>query len=455
MNIKARLTLLFTLLVASIIMIFSVAIYYFYDQYREQQFLSYLTERATTITRLLEDVNGITQAEIQRIENGNSSILLGEEVTIYDSRDSVVYDSGKDQFPISPQTLAEVRQGREKKFRQGDREVVMIRHTHDDNQPAWVVVAYATDQIGFDKLKRLRDILAIGWLVSLGLVSAAGWVFARDALRPVSDIIEQVNNISAGNLHDRLRVGRENDELAQLSATFNEMLSRLELAFTAQRSFVSHASHELRTPLAVMMGEVEVTLMKERSSAAYQEALAGVLEEVKNLNELVNGLLELARTDAGSTTTFRKIRVDELLWQAQSHVMHKNPGYRVEINFGQEPDDEKQLQLLGDETLIRTVFINLLDNACKYSRNHQAEVLIDVQNQELVLHFIDQGVGIAPEHIPFLFDTFYRIPATQDQKGYGIGLALVKRILSMHGGKISVVSKPGVGSDFTVFLPAI
>jgi signal transduction histidine kinase len=286
-------------------------------------------------------------------------------------------------------------------------------------------------------------------------VSAAGWIFAKDALRPVSEIIEQVNNISAGNLHDRLRVGRENDELAQLSATFNQMLSRLDLAFTAQRSFVSHASHELRTPLAVMMGEVEVTLMKERTSAAYQEALTGVLDEVKNLNELVNGLLELARTDAGSTTTFRKIRVDEILWQAQSHIIQKNPGYQVEVNFDHEPEDEEQLLLMGDDTLIRTVFINLMENACKYSQNHQVEVLIEANDQELVIHFQDHGVGIAPEHIPFLFDTFYRISSTQDQKGYGIGLALAKRIVSMHKGSIQISSEPDIGSDFTVKLPVI
>ncbi|MPR34073.1 sensor histidine kinase [Salmonirosea aquatica] len=452
MNIKARLTMLFTLLVASIMLFFCVAIYFFYDQYREQQFFSYLTERATTIIRLLEDVNGITEAEIKQIEEANSAILLGEEITIYDSQDSVIFDSGKDLFPISKQILEQVRQGQEQQFRQGNREVVMLRHVHEVGEPRWVVVAYATDLIGLNKLNRLRDILALGWLLSLILVSGAGWIFSKDALRPVSEIIDQVNNISAGNLHDRLRVGNGKDELAQLSMTFNQMLSRLELAFTVQRSFVSHASHELRTPLAVMMGEVEVALMKERTGAAYQETLSRVLDEVKELSELVNNLLELARTDAGQTA-LRKVRADEILWQAQAHVTHKYPGYEVEIRYDQEPENEEQLLIRGDEGLLRTAFINLMENACKYSSNQQAVVRIEIESNRLLLHFQDQGVGIDAEHIPLLFDTFYRITTTQDRKGYGIGLALVKRILTLHKGTIEVTSQPGVGSDFKVILP--
>jgi signal transduction histidine kinase len=143
------------------------------------------------------------------------------------------------------------------------------------------------------------------------------------------------------------------------------------------------------------------------------------------------------------------------LWQAQSHIIQKNPGYQVEVNFDHEPEDEEQLLLMGDDTLIRTVFINLMENACKYSQNHQVEVLIEANDQELVIHFQDHGVGIAPEHIPFLFDTFYRISSTQDQKGYGIGLALAKRIVSMHKGSIQISSEPDIGSDFTVKLPVI
>lgn len=453
MNIRTRLTLLFTILVGSILMVFCLAIFYFYDQYREQQFFSYLKDRAQTITHLIEDVEGI-EKNIKKIEQSNSAILLGEEVTIYNEKDSIIYDSGKEMYPITQQDRRNVRNGKEIRTRLGSREIVLTRHIHSPELKPWVVVAYANDLHGLGKLDRLRNILIFGWFVCLFLVGGAGWLFAGDALRPVSDIIGQVNNISAGNLYDRLWVGREKDELTQLSVTFNQMLNRLEKAFIAQKNFVSHASHEFRTPLAVMMGEIEVALMKERTSEVYKETLNGVLEEVKDLNQLVNGLLELANTEGGTiSNTFHKVRVDEVLWQAQSYVTAQNPACIVKFDYGIIPDDENDLLRWGDETLLRTAFVNLIENACKYSNNQQVGVSMELEKELITLHFIDKGNGIPEEDIPFLFDTFFRGVATQNKKGYGIGLALTKRIVTMHGGTLEVSSIMGKGSDFMIKFP--
>ncbi len=449
MNIKARLTLLFTLLVASILLLFCFSIYYFYDQYRQQQFSTYLQERVLTITQLLEDVDGITTAEIKRIEEANNTILFKEEITVYDESDSIIYDSGKEILPVSAQELAEVRSGKEVQEQEGNRQIIMLRHFHESGH--WVIVADAVDSIGLSKLDRLRDILAMGWLLSLVLVAVAGWIFARDAIKPVAEINYQVNNISAGNLHDRLTVGREKDELAKLAQTFNLMLDRLELAFKAQKSFVSHASHELRTPMSVMMADVEVTLMKERTTEEYKEGLQSVLEEVRSMNQMVNQLLELARTEEGVLLkSYQKVRLDEVLLQAQESVMQKNPDYEVSVKYDKIPKVENETVILGEETLLRTAFTNLMENGCKYSDNQKMTVHLDYSPNSIVLHFRDKGVGIEPADLPFLFDTFYRSENTKNRQGYGIGLALTKRIIDIHKGTIEVDSTPGAGSDFIV-----
>ena len=452
MTIKARLTLLFTLLVASILLLFCFSVYYFYDQYREQQFTSYLQERVVTVIQLLEDVDGITTAEIKRIEEANNTILFKEEITVYDEQDSVIYDSGKIKFPVSANELAEVRAGKAVQERRGERQLLMIRHFHESGH--WVVVADAVDSIGLSKLNRLRDILVMGWLLSLVLVAVAGWIFARDAIKPVAEINYQVNNISAGNLHDRLSVGREKDELAQLAQTFNLMLDRLELAFKAQKSFVSHASHELRTPLSVMMADVEVTLMKERTPEEYKAGLRSALEEVRNMNQMVNQLLELARTEEGVLhKSYQKVRLDEVLWQAQEFVMQKNTAYAVTVKYDKVPERENEIAVMGDETLLRTALANLMENGCKYSENHKMTVHLNSDAHSVILHFRDEGVGIAAADIPFLFDTFYRSDNTKNRQGYGIGLALTKRIVDIHKGSIRVESELGVGSDFMVQFP--
>ncbi|WP_025763956.1 sensor histidine kinase [Dyadobacter tibetensis] len=455
MNIKSRLTLLFTLLVGSIMALFCLSIYFFYDQYREKQFYSFLNERGQTIAQLVEGGGAMTTEDIVKIERANNTLLLEEEITLFDDQDSVIFKNGQSAFMFPSATLEEVRNGQEIKTKMGNKDVIVIRHNLKDNSKPWVVVAAAQDLLGIDQLQRLREILLIGWLLCLVLVAVAGWQFAKDAIRPVSDIIEQVNRISAGNLHQKVSVGRERDELALLAETFNSMLNRLQIAFVAQKNFVSHASHELRTPLALIMSEVEVTLMKSRDTQTYQEALQGILGEVKSMNELVNRLLELARTEEEAfKVTFLRIRVDEVLWQAMEFVQQKHPDYHVDIVFEGIPDNEDLLKRYGDESLLRTAFVNLMDNACKYSENKTVQVFLDITDEGITIRFKDRGAGMAPEELPYIFDTFYRSASTLDRSGFGIGLALTKRILMMQGASIDVESKVGLGTTFILHFPS-
>ncbi len=454
MNIKSRLTLLFTMLVGSIMALFCVAVYFFYDQYREKQFYSFLNERGQTIAQLVEGSNDLSKTDIERIEKANNTLLIDEEITLYDGSDSVFFVSGLEKFRVPVSILHSVREGTKIKTKFADRDVIIIRHVLQNNKRPWVVVATARDLPGLKQLKKLRDILLIGWLLCLVLVAVAGWQFANDAIKPISAIISQVNKISAGNIHEKVSVGRERDELALLAETFNAMLNRLEIAFVAQKTFVAHASHELRTPLALIMTEVEVTLMKERDSASYQEALSGILEEVKEMRELVNRLLDLARTEEEAfKVTFLNIRIDEVLWLAKSFVQQKHPNYKVHIHYQEIPDNEDLLKRYGDESLLKTAFINLIDNACKYSDDQTVHIYLDVGLEGIVIKFVDYGFGMDPSEIPYIFDTFYRSVSTSGKSGFGIGLALTKRILMMQGASINVDSEPNKGTTFILRFP--
>jgi signal transduction histidine kinase len=454
MTIKSRLTLLFAMLVGSIMALFCVSTFFFYDQYREKQFYSFLNERGQTIAQLVEAGNGISKDDIVKIEKENNTVLIGEEITIYDGADSVIFSTGTEIFYLSEHQLTEARNGRELHDKFQDKEVIINRHILQDHRKPWVIVAVAKDVAGMNQLQRLREILVVGWLLSLVLVGVAGWQFANDAIKPVSDIIDQVNNISAGNLHEKVTVGREKDELALLAQTFNLMLNRLEIAFVAQKNFVSHASHELRTPLALIMSEVEVAMMKERSADYYQDALRGILSEVKEMNELVSRLLELARTEEHAfRVTFSKIRIDEVLWQAKASIQQKNQGYEVHIHYDSIPDNEEELKRYGDESLLRTAFVNLMDNACKYSENKTVNIYLQAEKDLITISFKDIGSGIASDELPYVFDTFYRSATTMNKAGYGIGLALTKRIITMQGASIDVESKVGSGTTFILKFP--
>ncbi|WP_128544634.1 HAMP domain-containing sensor histidine kinase [Larkinella soli] len=454
MNIRTRLTVLFALLVGSIILLFSLTIYYLFDQYREREFYDRLHQKAITTVQLLEDVPEVTEEMLRRIEVNYMALYRGH-VTIYQTDNRILYTTDSKPEIVSPQFLEQVRNGREIFQRNGELEMLGVRYI-DHRKQVLVVVATAIDRYGFSKLEWLREILLISWLSSMVIVLLAGWFFAGDALKPVSDIIDQVNAISATNIHARLRIGRARDELAKLAATFNEMLNRLEDAFILQKNFVSHASHELRTPLTVMMGQVDVALMQPRSEAEYRQVLEGVLEEGKKMNNLVNGLLELAHANSDAATiSFRPVRVDELLWHGRALLTQKNPEYHIEIEYEQLPENEEDLIVLGEEALLQMAFQNLMENGCKYSHDHRIVITLVAENDHIRLNFTDHGTGIPPDDLPHLFEPFFRSEITSGVSGHGIGLALTHRIITIHKGQIDIESTLGQGTTVRVALPAL
>ena len=451
MNIRTRLTLLFVLLVASIMLLFTVSVYYLYDQFRQQEFEQRLVEKALTTVRLREDVGSVPQ--------GDLPVMSEEQVTIYNQRGEVLYNqkisgSRRPRLPVARAFLNRIHLNQSQYLRIGDIEAVGVWYASPKGP--LVVVASGYDRYGFSKLDRLREILFTGWLLSLLIVGIAGYLFATDALRPVAELIQQVNAISATNIHMRLHVGRQRDELADLARTFNDLLSRLEEAFVSQKSFVSHASHELRTPLTVMMGQIEVTRLLARSTGEYEVAFDALLDEVKSMIRLVNSLLELARASADATTlNYQPVRLDELLWQAQSQLVNKKSACLIDIDFENLPDREEDLMILAEESLLQTAFQNLMENGCKYSDNGQVSVRIALSMGQVQVTVSDTGYGIPPDDLPHIFEPFFRSETTMTISGHGIGLALTKRIILLHSGQIAVESVVGKGTTFRITLPVM
>jgi signal transduction histidine kinase len=435
------------LLVASILLLFTVSVYYLYDQFRQQEFQQRLQEKAFITVRLREDVG--------EVPRGDLPMMTNEQVTIYNDRGVVLYERGKQRprLPVTPEFLRTVTVNHSQYIRMGDLEAVGVRFVNSKKESLLVIVS-GNDRYGFSKLGRLREILFSGWLLSLVIVGIAGYLFATDALRPVAELIQQVNAISATNIHMRLHVGRQRDELADLASTFNDLLSRLEEAFVSQKSFVSHASHELRTPLTVMMGQIEVTRLQARSTGEYEQAFDALLDEVKSMIRLVNSLLDLARASSDATTLhYQPTRIDELLWQAQSQVLQKKTDCQIDIDFESFPDREEDLVILAEESLLQTAFQNLMENGCKYSANGRVSVRIAMGAGRVQVTVSDSGFGISPTDLPYIFEPFYRSDKTMTITGHGIGLALTQRIILLHRGQITVESVMGKGTTFRIILP--
>ena len=317
----------------------------------------------------------------------------------------------------------------------------------------YLVVASATDKWGESKIENLRIILLIAWAVSVVIIVFLGYFFSSRALKPISEVVEQVELISETNLNARVRMVNNKDEIAHLAFTFNKMLARLEEAFMLSKSFVSNASHELRTPLTAITGQIEVILMQRRENEEYRQVLQSVLEDIKSLNKLSNGLLGLTQAGADrASLKMTSVRIDETLWQARTDVLKLQPDYQIDINFEALPENEEELCITGSENLLRTAFINLMENGCKFS-DGRVEVLLSVLPDEISIKFTDKGIGIGERDIKNLTEPFFRADNARNVKGHGIGLSLTSKIVSLHRGRLVTESVLHSGTTFTVLLP--
>ncbi len=452
MKIRNKLTFLFTLLVATIMVLFSFSIHYFYALYRRQEFYNHLEEKAFTTVRLLKEVNGINPEILQLIDRNEITSLYDEEVTIYNEQNKIIYDSGNTPFPVSLDFIQQVREGKTIQLQSGMKEVLAVPYRKGKDR--LVIIISAIDKYGFAKVDILTNLLIIGWIASVGLVCIAGWIFSGNAMKPVANIVRQVKEITAFNLSARLDTGNSQDELTQLSRTFNEMLARLDEAFATQKMFVSHASHELRTPLAILTSQIEVELMREDLPQQYRKKFESILEEIKMMNQLSNGLLELTRASADvNTIAFSKIRIDEVLWEAQNELLKKKPDYQISIDFEESPEEESALTVNGNEPLLKRALMNLMENGCKFSDKKQVRVLLNIEPKYITIKFIDEGEGIAENDMSHIFEPFYRSARTRHIAGHGIGLPLTLKVIQLHGGTLKVNSHLNQGTTMTVLLP--
>lgn len=453
MQIRQRLTYQFIIVVALILSLSSIAIYFFSADYRRDEFYTRLHNKASNTAKLLIEVEEVSASLLRRIEQNNPVSLPNEKILIYDYSGEELFSTDEDHtLLIDDVLLSQIRETEEIRTTQEKFEILGFLFT--DPNDTFIVVAGAIDIYGRNKLRNLRNVLIVVFGVSIILVFGSGWVYAGKALEPISRVIDQVDEIMISSLNLRVAEGKENDEISKLANTFNNMLDRLETAFKMQKNFIANASHELRTPLTTITGQLEVALMHDRDNTAYRNIMHSVLEDIKNLSTTSNRLLLLAQASSEtSEIDFRAIRADDTIWQAVAELKKRNPDYRIQVILDEELREEEQLTVTGNAQLLKTAMLNLIDNGCKYSGDHQVQVLLKPGSGKLIIEFVDQGIGIRKEDIPHIFQPFFRAQNSSVIRGHGIGLSLVERILKLHTGTINVKSAPGNGTTFTMMLP--
>jgi signal transduction histidine kinase len=453
MEIRKKLTLQFCSIVALILILFTIAIYFSFARYRQDEFFDRLQRKAEAVAQMLIDIEEVDIELLRKIEDNNPTSLPNEKIIIFDYNNDILYKTYENNLiAYNPQLLDQVRLNGSVRFRQGPYEALGIFYT--GRYDRFVALAAATDIYGMQKLRSLKIILLVTFCLSLIIIYFAGKLFSGRALKPIKRVMDQVDKITISNLNARVDEGNGKDEMSRLGKTFNKMLGRLESAFNIQKDFIANASHELRTPMTAITGQLEVVLMSPRHKEEYKKTLNSVLEDMKNLGLISNKLLLLAQaSDDNSKLFFAELRVDDAIWQARSEILKRNPNYHIQITFEEKMDDERFFKLLGSETLLKIALANLMENGCKYSNNHTVELSLEHADEQIILNFKDQGIGIAEEDINLIFQPFYRAKNACERKGHGIGLSLVDKIIALHHGQIIVESQLCKGSLFRIVLP--
>lgn len=455
MKIRNKLTLLFTGIVAAIFLVFALVIYLSFDKNREEEYYKQLNNIAITKAKLLLDAK-VAPAVLQLIYRNAHNVQYAEEVAVYDTSFHLKYHDAVqiDKVKETRQMIDEIVSKHYIEFYVGKMQVVGILYKHKTG--SYVLTAAANDQLGYAKLQNLKYTLIIAFLSTIILIYLCGLFLANKALQPVSNLINEVEEITATNLDLRIKEGNGKDEIAELAITFNAMLNRLEKSFDAQKEVVANISHELRTPLTAMLAELQLTLEKDRSDETYKISIAHAINDAKKLVRLSNSLLDLAKANYDLTEiAFRELRIDELILDARADVLHVQPSYKINIIFETEIENDNFISVLGNEYLLKLAFVNLIENGCKFSIAQEITVAINYFKDQIILRFQDQGIGIDEKDLPHIFTAFYRGANHSFAVGNGIGLSLTKKILELHNGTIVLQSKIGEGSTFTIELPHV
>ena len=356
------------------------------------------------------------------------------------------------QVVAGKQTLWE-----EKVDAKGEHYLIRASFDRDEDLDAYYYVAIGRS------LKGNREILGGFTWLCVGVIpliafggSVLGWIYAGRALSPVMDIARTAQRITGSNLSMRIPTRKSQDELDYLIETFNRMIERLEASFNQVRQFSTDVSHELRTPITVIRGQLEVALFTAKAPEEYRNAIADALHDVERLSAIVRALLLLSQAETGQVV-LQKSRVDlsEVISDIVDQFQIPAEGAGVRLYIADAPE---QCPVDVDRVQFERMLSNLLSNSVKFTpAGGEVHVCLRCNENSIEIEITDTGRGISPEHLPHIFDRFYRISGPSSdaspEKGLGLGLSFVAWIAKAHEASIDVKSQPGHGTTFTIVMP--
>lgn len=447
LTLRHKIALTFSLVTAGIFLLLIAYIYIHSLQFERNAFSNKLHERAQIAvqTHLKEDE--LAREIYSRVRDEHLRSLRGEREFLLDlskyEDTSVLPDFVTHDFVSNVLAAGE-------HYEIDENELCVLGVHVLDNQGEFIIFLAAENEVVRSNLRDLRNTLIGLMLIYMMLVYAIGLAYAKYALRPLKAMAERMERIDSFTLNERLPEPVPNDEIRQLSTTFNHLMDRIDMAMKVQQNFISNASHELKNPLTAILGEIDVTLRRDRSAAEYKETMKVVEHEANRLNHLTLRLLHLAETAyTDNTPAMRPTDLVAVLHDIVVDYSITHPTRQVLMDL---PTGGGAITVKGNDHLLNIAISNLTDNALKFSSG-AVHVRMNHLQGKVKVTVSDSGIGIPEEDIDNLFIPFFRSENARIVPGFGIGLPLVKRIIDMHEAQLMVVSGSG-RTAFTIVFQA-
>ena len=445
MSLKNKTALVISLLFSIIFLISATIIYLLFADFRKEEFESRLKEKALTSIKLLIEVEQVDRQLLKVIDQNSINKLYDEKTLIFDTDFQLIYSSLDDtKIKWTIEDLKNLKQN--KTFFRKENENEVYGFFYDTNEKDYFALISANDSYGKRKLEYLFYILLVSYIILTILAWILTYKVVKNLLKPIDIFHNKLKGISENNLDNRIDVKESKDEIDLLAMEFNLMLERINKSYKKQQEFTSNASHELRTPLARLSTQLENRIVEEKLKELDSTFNINLLKDVNQLSELTNSLLLLSKLDSESSLLNENCRIDDLIFEAFEKMNKIYPELKMDFNL-EEIDD---LDIKGNKSLLDIAFLNLIKNSYLYSNNKLIEITVRGIKNQLMIIIANDGKTLSTEEQDKLFEPFARGENSKNISGLGLGLRIVKRILTKQKATIEYSISPQNKNVFTL-----
>jgi len=436
MTLKNRISLLVSLLFTILFGLASTLIFVLYSNFRKDEFKDRLEIKALSNIKLLVNVKEIDNQLLKMIDQNSINKLYDEKTLVFDSNYKLIYSSIDDaKIKWSIDDLKYLKKNKTFFKKQGNYEVYGV--FYDTKDKDFYALISATDNFGQRRLLFLRYTLVVSYILFTCICWVITSITVKKLMSPLNAFHQKIKNINENNLDTRVTSKSNKDEIDLIANEFNFMMDRIEISYQRQKEFTAHASHELRTPLSRITSQIENVIADTKTSNERKSFLINILSDVNQLTELINSLLILSKIDNKKHENNEVHRMDEILFSAIENLNKSYPEFVILFEIEENDDLDTALEINGNKNLLEIAISNVLKNACVYSDNKQAKVIISTQDNNLIISILNTGDTLSENEQKLLFQPFMRGKNSKGTSGFGLGLRIVQRILTLHKATIT------------------